>query len=42
VLGRLGTTAGEMVKEIDTPEDRRGDYQLSAQRRIVVIIGKLT
>jgi hypothetical protein len=28
------------VKVIDTPQSGRGDYQLSAQRRIVVI-GKL-
>jgi hypothetical protein len=27
---------------IDTPQGRRDDYQLSAQRRIVVVIGKLT
>jgi hypothetical protein len=29
------------VKVIDTPEGRRGDYQLSAQRQIVFVIGKL-
>jgi hypothetical protein len=28
-------------KVIDTPQGRRGDYQLSAQRRIVFVIGKL-
>ena len=30
------------MKVIDTPQGRRGDYQLSAQRRIVVVIGKPT
>jgi hypothetical protein len=36
-----GATDGERVKVIDTPQGRRDDYQLSAQRRIVVVIGKL-
>ena len=29
------------MKVIDTPERRRGDYQLSAQVRMVVVIGRL-
>jgi hypothetical protein len=37
-----GATYGERVKVIDTPACRRGNYQLSAQRRIVVVIGKLS
>jgi len=36
-----GASDGRRLKEIDTPEFG-GDYQLSAQRRIVVIIGRLT
>lgn len=32
-----GATDGGKVKVIDTPQSGRGDYQLSAQRRIVVI-----
>jgi hypothetical protein len=36
-----GAKDGERVKVIDTPQGRSGDYQLSAQRRIVVVIGKL-
>ena len=36
-----GATDGERVKVIDTPQGRRGDYQLSAQRRIVVVIAGL-
>jgi hypothetical protein len=37
-----GAKDNESLKVIETPQGRRGDYQLSAQRRIVVIIGKLT
>jgi hypothetical protein len=36
-----GAKDGERVKVIDTLQGGRGDYQLSAQRRIVVVIGKL-
>jgi hypothetical protein len=37
-----GAKDGERVKVIDTPQGRRDDYQLSAQRMIVVVIGRLT
>jgi hypothetical protein len=36
-----GAKDGEWVKVIDTPQVRRGDYQLSAQRQIIVAIGKV-
>ena len=36
-----GATDGERGKVIDAPQCRRDDYQLSAQRRIVLVIGKL-
>jgi hypothetical protein len=29
------------VQVIDTPQGRRGDYQLSAQVRIIVVIDKV-
>jgi hypothetical protein len=37
-----GATDGERGKVIATPKSRRGDYQLSAQRRMIFVIGKLT
>jgi hypothetical protein len=36
-----GAADGEKGKVIDTPAGRRDDYQLSAQRPVVIVIGKL-